>query len=110
MKTTLDLPDQLMRRVKIRAASEGRKLKELITDLLENGLDAPPAQALPEGELPYVIDPKTGMAISRTLGTPGIKKVSLAESLAIIEQANEEEAPRRHDPHHLARPAPCSLP
>jgi len=34
MKTTLDLPDPLMRRVKIRAASEGRKLKEVIADLL----------------------------------------------------------------------------
>lgn len=74
MKTTLDLPDALMRRLKIRAASEGRKLKELISDLLEKGLDAPPAQVLPEGELPYVIDPKTGMAISRMLNTPGKKK------------------------------------
>lgn len=92
MRTTLDLPDPLMRRVKIRAASEGRKLKEIFADLLEKGLDTPPAETLPEGELPYRIDPKTGMAVSRTLGTPGAKKVSLAESLAIIEQANEEEA------------------
>jgi plasmid stability protein len=92
MRTTLDLPDPLMRRVKIRAASEGRKLKEIISELLEKGLNAPPSQTLPEGELSYRIDPKTGMAISRTLGTPGAKKVSLAESLAIIEQANEEEA------------------
>jgi plasmid stability protein len=28
MKTTLDLPDDIMRRVKIRAASEDRKLKD----------------------------------------------------------------------------------
>jgi plasmid stability protein len=92
MRTTLDLPDPLMRRVKIRAASEGRKLKEIIPELLEKGLDSPSAEALREDELPYRIDPKTGMAISRTLGPPRAKKVSLAESLAIIEQANEEEA------------------
>lgn len=92
MKTILDLPDSLMRRVKSRAASEGRELEELIPDLLEKGLDAATEQALPEDELPCIIDPETGMAISRTLGTPGNKKVSLAESLAIIEQANEEEA------------------
>ncbi len=81
-----------MRRVKIRAASEGRKLKEVIADLLEKGMDTPSVQALPVGELPYVIDPKTGMAVSRSLGTRGAKKVSLAESLAAIEHANEEEA------------------
>lgn len=38
MKTTLDLPDDLMRRVKIRAAQENRKLKDVIADLLQRGL------------------------------------------------------------------------
>jgi hypothetical protein len=36
-----------MRRVKIHAASEWRKLKEFISDLLEKGLDAPPLMTLP---------------------------------------------------------------
>ena len=38
MKTTLDLPDDLMREVKIRAAMENRKLKDAIADLLRRGL------------------------------------------------------------------------
>lgn len=38
MKTTLDLPDELMRTVKVRAAQEDRKLKDLIAELLERGL------------------------------------------------------------------------
>jgi hypothetical protein len=38
MKTTLDLPDDLMREVKIRAVNENRKLKETIADLLRRGL------------------------------------------------------------------------
>ncbi|MPY87942.1 MAG: antitoxin [Luteitalea sp.] len=38
MKTTLDLPDELMRMVKIRAVHEGRKLKDIIADLLRRGL------------------------------------------------------------------------
>lgn len=95
MKTILDLPDSLMRRVKSRAASEGRELEELIPDLLEKGLDAATAQALPEDELPYVIDPETGMAISRTLNTPGFVSPSAEESRAMIERANEEEDLRR---------------
>ena len=38
LKTTLELPDDLMRAVKIRAANEGRKLKEVVADLLRRGL------------------------------------------------------------------------
>ncbi len=35
MKTTLELPDELMREVKIRAAVEGRKLKDVSQKLLK---------------------------------------------------------------------------
>jgi plasmid stability protein len=38
MKTTLDLPDDLMRAVKIRAIEENRRLKHTIADLLRRGL------------------------------------------------------------------------
>ena len=38
MKTTLDLPDDLMRQVKIRAVEENRKLKDTIAALLRRGL------------------------------------------------------------------------
>ena len=95
MKTTLDLPDPLMRRVKIRAASEGRKLKEVIADLLEKGLEAPQGVTLPDGELPYVVDPQTGFPMSRMLNTPGYVPPTPEESQAMIERANEEEDLRR---------------
>ena len=38
MKTTLDLPDDLMRDIKIRAVKENRKLKDMIADLLRRGI------------------------------------------------------------------------
>jgi plasmid stability protein len=38
VKTTLELPDDLMREIKIQAAREGRKLKDVVTDLLRKGL------------------------------------------------------------------------
>jgi plasmid stability protein len=47
MKTTLELPDDLLRRVKLRAVHRGRKLKDEIAQLLEAGM----AQA-PEAETP----------------------------------------------------------
>jgi hypothetical protein len=81
-----------MRRAKIRTASEGLKLKDLIAELLLKGMEVPPTEELAPDKPGYVIDPKTGMAVSRVIGTPRAKKVSLEESLALIEQANEEES------------------
>lgn len=40
MKTTLDLPDDLMRRIKIRAAASDRKLKDTVEELVRRGLEA----------------------------------------------------------------------
>ena len=95
MKTTLDLPDSIMRQVKIRAASHGRKMKEEIADLLEKGMAAPQVETLPEGELPYYRNPKTGFLVSRTLTTSGYTPPTPEESQAIIERVHEEEDFRR---------------
>jgi plasmid stability protein len=46
MRTTLDLPDDLMRHLKARAALEGCSLRDLTLELIERGLRAPIA-ALP---------------------------------------------------------------
>ncbi|HEX5140508.1 MAG TPA: antitoxin [Dehalococcoidia bacterium] len=40
MKTTLELPDDLMREIKVRAAREDRRLKDVVTELLRKGLAA----------------------------------------------------------------------
>jgi hypothetical protein len=40
MKTTLDLPDELMREVKIRAVHEHKKLKDAIAEFIRRGMAA----------------------------------------------------------------------
>jgi len=40
MKTTLEIPDELMRRVKMRAAQRNQKLKDTVATLLEAGIAA----------------------------------------------------------------------
>jgi len=40
MKTTLELPDNLMQRVKLRAVHRGQKLKDAVAQLLELGIAA----------------------------------------------------------------------
>lgn len=42
VKTTLELPDELLRAAKIRAANEGRRLKDVVADLLRRGLAEEP--------------------------------------------------------------------
>ncbi|HTQ09613.1 MAG TPA: hypothetical protein VMI31_06035 [Fimbriimonadaceae bacterium] len=41
MRTTIDLPDDLLRRAKATAALRGMKLKDLITSFVERGLGQP---------------------------------------------------------------------
>ena len=40
MKTTLDLPDDLMQQVKIRAVHEKKKLKDAVAELIRKGIAA----------------------------------------------------------------------
>ncbi len=47
MKTTLELPDDLMRRVKLRAVHRNRRLKDEIAQLLEAGMAGAPAADAP---------------------------------------------------------------
>jgi hypothetical protein len=44
MKTTLGLPDELARRIKLRAAARNQELKDTIAQLLELGLASAPEQ------------------------------------------------------------------
>jgi plasmid stability protein len=48
MRTTLDLPDDLMRNLKARAALEGRSLRDLVLALVERGLQAPALAPAPD--------------------------------------------------------------
>ena len=54
MRTTLDLPDPLFRRLKARAALEGLSLKDLIADYVSAGLSREPptfATQVPESSV-----------------------------------------------------------
>lgn len=47
MRTTLDLPDALYRRLKLQAAQEGKTLREVIVAYLEEGLRRRQGQEAP---------------------------------------------------------------
>lgn len=57
MRTTLDLPDDLFRRVKAKAALEGATLKETLARYIESGLRQPSAlghQSSGRSKLPII--------------------------------------------------------
>lgn len=49
MRTTVDLPDDLYRALKVRAALSGVTLRELVRSYLERGLQQPPVTARSQG-------------------------------------------------------------
>jgi plasmid stability protein len=64
MKTTLDLPDSLMKQVKLRALRDGRKLKDAVAELLRAGLTAQAASGQRKLAQPVIAkDRKTGLPV-----------------------------------------------
>ena len=47
MRTTIDLPDELFRQVKAKAALDGTKLKDLVARYVEQGLKGTPPPTAP---------------------------------------------------------------
>jgi hypothetical protein len=74
MRTTVDLPDELLRQAKARAALDGVKLKDLIARYVEEGLRGrtPPlaetAQTTRRRRPPPVIIPARGVPIQALTG------------------------------------------
>ncbi len=80
MKTTLDLPDDLMREVKIRAAREGRKMKDLLAAAIRAGLDVEASE--------FSQVPRTALPVMKLAKAPGKSKpLSLAESCELVKAA-----------------------
>ena len=63
MKTTLDLPDALIKQVKLRALHDGRKLKDAVADLLRKGLAAARSDERDPGAPVITKDKRTGLPL-----------------------------------------------
>jgi hypothetical protein len=88
VRTTIDIPDDLLRRAKAVAALRGMRLKDLIAQILERGLGqsgASPASRFDHGPLPEII-PAAGRLI------PFVSHAELLEGLDREEQ-NQRERP-----------------
>ncbi len=87
MKTTLDLPTDLVREMKLRAAHEGRNLKDVAADLLKRGLAPDPVHrpipAVTKGTIKLPLFPSPKKAPS--------SQMSVLELLALEQQTLQQE-------------------
>lgn len=86
MKTTVDLPDDLMKQVKLRALREGQKLKDAVADLLRKGLAASDLQAAV-----ITTDKKTGLPLIECRQAASPEEEMTPERVADILLAQEVE-------------------
>lgn len=91
MKTTLDLPDDLMRAIKIRAVKENRKLKDAIAYLLKRGLAREPG-------VPAKVRKRVKLPLVRCIhqASPGEEMTAeRAAKVLLEEEAKAHRAPLR---------------
>lgn len=92
MKTTIDLPDELIRQAKLRAVIEGRTLKELIADFMRQGLGleaAPKPLAVSASKMVVVDD--FGFPTVQCSADPPASLMSIEELLRLDQQSQTEE-------------------
>lgn len=94
MKTTLDLPDHLVRQAKQRALQQGRTLRDLVAEYIRQGLRGTPAPApsLTDGVLE--VD-ESGLPLFRRVPCASGSVPDLPTALQLEQQALEKEDQRR---------------
>ncbi|MDP0498639.1 MAG: hypothetical protein Q7P63_00930 [Verrucomicrobiota bacterium JB022] len=98
MKMTVDLPASLVRELKLKAARENRKLKDIVREGMEQSLEAKPlAVARSTGskaDSPLMID-EQGFPIFRCHPNAPATRMTGAELLALEQEALLEEDLKR---------------
>lgn len=84
MKTTLDLPNDLVQEIRRRAVNEGRKLKDVVADLIRRGLgrdDAARSMSPRKGHIELPLFPTTADAPASHMT---IGEISAAEQQSLF--------------------------
>lgn len=96
MKTTLDLPDETFRKLKAEAALRGYKLKELVAEFIERGLNEgplPPAAQSPRAVYAIPIAREADGTVTPALSNAELQAILDDEDLAQTQRAAPRSAP-----------------
>ena len=91
MKTTFDLPPDLVRAVKLRAVQEGRKLKDVAADLLKRGLAGPETPAKPQPAKPKIEIQANGLPVVRCAADAPAMRMNSGELLSLEQETLHQE-------------------
>ena len=96
MKTTFDLPDELVRKVKLRAVVQGRTVKDLVAEFLRQGLGiAPPGQLETPSAGSLLEIGKSGLPVIRCRPDAPATRMSAEELLELEQQSQAGEDSKR---------------
>lgn len=90
MKTTIDLPEALVKQAKQKALHEGRPFKDLVADCIRRGLHDLPPRSLGGASAVLDITPE-GLPLFRGDGSPGFREPALADVLRLEQASLEQE-------------------
>jgi len=100
MKTTLDLPDDLVRAMKMRALLQGRTLRDLVADFLRQGLGIASAQTEQSPAPGFILETApNGLPTIRCDAHAPATAMGLQDLLAL-----EQEAQTAEDLQRASRP------
>ena len=100
MKTTLDLPDDLVRAMKMRALLQGRTLRDLVADFLRQGLGMAGPQVAPVPQPGSMVETApNGLPTIRCNANAPATTLGLQDLLAL-----EQEAQTTEDLQRASRP------
>jgi plasmid stability protein len=91
MKTTFDLPPDLVRELKLRAVHEGRKLKDVAADLLKRGLAEPEPAAKSKPARPKIEIQASGLPVVRCAANAPATRMTASDLLALEQQSLEKD-------------------
>jgi len=96
MKTTLDLPDELIREVKLRAVVQGRTVKDLVAEILRQGLGIAPPRQLKKPPVGSLVEiGESGLPVIRCRSNAPATLMSVGELLKLEQEAQAEEDSKR---------------
>jgi hypothetical protein len=93
VKTTVDLPDSLVKQLKLRALRDGKKLKQTVAEVIRAGLAIKAATEKHAAPARVVIikDPRTGIPVFQGSSNAPAREMSIEQILALEQQAQLQE-------------------
>ena len=92
MKTTMDLPDELIREVKLRAVVQGRTVKDLVAEYLSHALGLTPRSGTTQPVSSPMVEIGThGLPVIRCAPDAPATRMSAAELLKLEQETQSQE-------------------